>query len=216
VAALFAATADELKQTNISQPVEFLVVDEKNNPIEFSVFSLFAGIKMPKIISDSLDGFSLYFYSDSGNIRIGAAVRIKEGKDITKAISLEEKRLVADLSPLQIEKAEAPKGKVFAGSIYRDVAIRYMNLNEQITTSVDYAFMDKQLIIGTSKNTMRAILDKMIQNKENAANMINIQPASPITESSTTTSTTVVTTPDMETTSTTIISSGAENNTTGQ
>jgi hypothetical protein len=193
VAALFSDTVDKLEQANISQPAEFLVVDEKNNPIDFASFSLFSGIKLPKTISDSLSGFSLYFYSDNGAARIGVAIKIKEGSDITKAVFQEEQNLASDLDPLQIEKAAMPQGKVFSSSIYKSVTIRYVNLNDQVTNSIDYAFMDKQWIIGTSKNSMHAILDKMINDKENATSALPIEESTTITSStSTTTSTTII------------------------
>jgi hypothetical protein len=206
MAALFAETAGELVKANISQPVEFLVVDEKNNPIEFAVFSLFSGIKMPKAITDNLNSFSIYFYSDSGVSRAGLVAKITEGKDISKVITQEEKNLVADLGSLQLEKIIVPEGKVFSSSTYRDVAIRYMNLNDQNTFSLDYAITDGQLIIGTSKNTMRAILDKLIQNKENAAT--NAAQSASQSEESTTTTTTDTTTTTIPTT--------AENSESGQ
>ncbi|MDO8529743.1 MAG: hypothetical protein Q7S18_03680 [bacterium] len=153
----------EIKNLEIAKPVEFIAVDERNNPISFSIFAVLGNIKLSSNLLKALDdNFSLYIYSDEGNIRLGLVVDTKDQKQANLIIKNEESKLVGELSSLLIEGFATPKGKiVFKDNIRSEVAIRYFNLIDDHTLSVDYAFLNSKLLIGTSKNTMWSIIDKV-------------------------------------------------------
>ena len=160
---LFSVTAKDILAEGINVPVEFVAVDENNNPISFQIFANVTGIKLPNSIMDNLGDFLIYFYSDTGNMRIGMKIKIKENSSASSIINLigkEEKNLPDNLSSILLDPMVPDKGKIFKNGIYKNFAIRYMNLDAQETISVDYAITDNLWLIGTSKNTIRAILDK--------------------------------------------------------
>ncbi len=159
--------ATEVKDSGIAKPIEFVVTDSNNNPIAFHIFATNAGIQLPSALLSDLDEvFSLYYYNDQGNIRLGLAVDLKDKNKLTAEISKEEKTLAKDLNPLFLGNSIDEKQAAFSTGSYKNISIRYVNLDVNETISVDYAVTDKQLIIGTSKNTARVILDKIGQGME--------------------------------------------------
>lgn len=154
---------EEVKAIPSKKPIEFIVTDEKNNPVSFSAFCVLSGIKLSgDLLKDLDDGFSLYLYSDSGNVKLGLATGAKEKEKIVPVIAKEELNLIQELMPLFLEDATMPKDKVvFNDNNYSGIAIRYFNLDRKGDFAIDYAFINEKLIFATSKNTMFAILDKI-------------------------------------------------------
>lgn len=153
----------EIKNLGIAKPVEFVAVDERNNPIAFSIFAVISKIKLSSDLLKTLDDtFSLYIYSDAGNIRLSLAVNAKDSKQAALIMKSEESKFIDELSSLFIEGFAIPKGKmVFKDNSHSEVSIRYFNLVGDHTLSIDYAFLNDKLLIGTSKNTMWATIDKL-------------------------------------------------------
>jgi len=78
-------------------------------------------------------------------------------------IKAEELKLVEELYPLFLEDVVIPKEKmVFKDNNYKGVDIRYFNLTPDQQTTIDYALTKNQLIIGMSKNTAWAVIDKVL------------------------------------------------------
>lgn len=160
---LLVKTASNIESQQITAPLEFIVTDKNNNPVSFVDFTAQAGIKLPASILGLFDkDFSIYFYEDNGNMRLGLSVSLKDAVSAKGLFQQEEKNLYSDFSPLYIEAVpSSPIKTVFATSTYNDYSIRYMNVDAGLTTSVDYTIGKSQFILGTSKQTMRAILDKI-------------------------------------------------------
>ena len=75
----------------------------------------------------------------------------------------EEPNLVSEISPLFLDTSfTAPKAVSFNSSNYANTQIYYLNLAtmQNQPLSIDYTIFNKKLIIGTSKMTLRSILDK--------------------------------------------------------
>lgn len=161
--ATFLKVGEEIKNSTSKKPIEFIITDEKNNPVSFPAFCVLSGIKFSSdLLKDLNNNFSLYFYSDSGNIRLGIAISAKEKEKLSPIVKKEELNLIQELAPLFLEKVITTKEKVvFEDNNYSGIAIRYFNLDEKMTYSIDYAFIGDQLIFATSKNTTWAILDKI-------------------------------------------------------
>ncbi len=160
---LILKTAAEVKETGIGAPIEFVVVDQNNNPISLSIFSILSGLKLAPVLDDLEESFSLFVYLDSENPRMGAAADFKDKSRVALAMTAKEKALVGDVSFLFL--GENPKKTKGAFSVNNDKSfpIRYLNIDADAAglLSVDYSLTDKQLIIATSKNAMWAILDKV-------------------------------------------------------
>ncbi|MCX6765415.1 MAG: hypothetical protein NT136_00350 [Candidatus Moranbacteria bacterium] len=156
-----AQTASEIKKSETTSPIEFIITDSNNNPIVFHIFAVLSGLKLSPVLSNLGEEFSLFFYPDSENVRIGIAADLKDKGRATAAMKNQEKTLINDLSFLFLDAVPQEKDKLFQSSTYKDFSIRYANLNPEESLSIDYAVTADQLVIGTSKNTIRAILDKI-------------------------------------------------------
>lgn len=161
---LFVKTAAEVKESESASPAEFILSDTNNNPVAFPIFAITSGINLPpNVLSNLEENFSLYFYNDEGNSRLGLAVKLKDREKINSEIALEEKNLVNDLSLFFMDNAVEEKNKTFSSSQHGDFQIRYVNLNQANNLSLDYAVTENYLVIGTSKNTLRAVLEELTQ-----------------------------------------------------
>ncbi len=160
---LLIKTAAEVKETGISAPIEFVVVDQNNNPISLSIFSILSGLKLAPVLDNLEEGFSLLICLDSENSRMGLAADLKDKPKVTSAMTTKEKTLVNDVSFLLLGEIPQKTKGAFSINDSKSFPIRYLNIDASAegSLSVDYSLTDKQLIIATSKNTMWAILDKV-------------------------------------------------------
>ena len=162
ISQLLIQTASEIKEFKSDEPFEFIVTDANNNPLSFSIFAYLSKINLSSETLNSLgESFSLYFYTDNENVRLGIAVDIQDTEAIVSEMSGEESVLVSGLQPLFLDDSFSETGKTFNTGQYKNFQIRYINLNEENTLSVDYSIVENQLAIGTSKNTTRAIIDRV-------------------------------------------------------
>ena len=159
-----AQTASEIKNLGIKEPVEFILTNSERAPVYFSVFKTLSGIKLSDNLMKALgNSFSFFAYNDSGNIRMALLIEVQDQARVLSFIRTEEPKLLAELAPLFFEGAPSPKGKIeFKDNNYKGVDIRYFNLTDDHSTSIDYAFANGKLIIGTSKNSMWAAVDKVL------------------------------------------------------
>lgn len=157
-----SAIALELKEMTPSTAYEFLIVDKENNPIDFSVFAKNLNLTLSQNLISSLEkDFSFFIYNDNGNIRTGFSVSMKDRIGLSKLMILQEKTLASDLSSLFLgAKPEQSSVSAFKDNSYNSYATRYLNLNTQEKLSIDYALTEDKLVLGTSMETMRAIIDK--------------------------------------------------------
>jgi hypothetical protein len=170
---LIKKLTQELKAEPTQAPYEFIVVDNNNNSIAFAIFAVAINLNLSSEVLSSLgEDFSVFFYNDNDNMRLALAINIVKPENIITALKKQEKTFITDASTLFLdEKPEITTG-LFSESDYKNQKIRFFNTNKQIALSIDYSLLDKKLIITTSKNTMRIVLDKLITNSVN--NIINI------------------------------------------
>lgn len=159
---LLSKKAAEISSLQITNPIEFVITDKNNNPISFPIFALTAKINLSQELLQNLEEkFSLYMFPDNNATKIGLAIDVKN-KDIvlTKMLG-EEKNLPSALSFLFLDtKPTITKEVLFKDNTFNNFSIRYFNLEENTNSSIDYTITDKQILIGTSKNTLRAIVEK--------------------------------------------------------
>ncbi len=154
---------EQVSQAAITLPVEFMVVDKQNNPISFQDFAQKLGLNFPTaIISQLGTDFSLYIYNDNNQIRLGLVVVIQKSELLKKLFLTEEKTLPQDLQSLFLTTQYTLKEKTsFNDSQYKDYSIRYDNVISPEILSVDYTITKNNLIIGTTKKTIRVIIDAL-------------------------------------------------------
>ena len=157
-----SSAANERKQTKSQVPYEFIIVDSNNNPISFSNFASAAKMTLnPTLISALSNTFSIFLYNDNQTIKAGITIEIRDKNLVTTELEKQEKTFIPSLTPLFLgEKAETLTGS-FGASTYNNIAVKYLNVNAAKNLSIDYAILNSQLAIGTSKNTLRGIIDKI-------------------------------------------------------
>jgi hypothetical protein len=151
----------EIKQISPLKPIEFTIVDSNNNPIAFSRFLTLAKIELPKTLVSNLDeSFSIYYYLDGSTIRTGLQISSKSKVATISEMKNAEKNILTKLSLFYL--GEEPLSKeTFKDGSYNSYAIRYNNINLTTGASFDYTVTDKYLLIGTSENTLKKIIDKI-------------------------------------------------------
>jgi len=155
---------EELKSMPESQtPYEFIVVDVNNNPVTFPIFANAAKLGLSaSALSNLGESFSLFIYNDAENWRLSFAADTTKKDALAAVLLKQEKTLITDTSFLFLdEKPEIITG-LFRDSKYKGASIRFFNVNSQITMSIDYSIVNNKLIVATSKNTIRAIIDQLI------------------------------------------------------
>ena len=170
IKAILQNNIKELKDSKIVSAVEFVIVDMENKPIKFSSFAEKFGIVFPKSIMSSLkDVFSLFIYNDNENYRLGFTIERTESPGLQKLMLAEEPKLPTDLNPIFLDIAYSSDAKKkFSTSNYDNFLIRYNNIVSPEYLSVDYAFSESKLILGTTKITIRAVIDKISGEKPEA------------------------------------------------
>lgn len=167
-----AATSDSIKQTlsdyankvkfsNITTPVEFVVTDETNAPIDFDKFATLAGLTLPDGLLGTLDkSFSLFFFNDDSNMKIGLAINTLNQAKSKTAMLAEEPNLAKALTPLLLASNYTLNNTPFGEATYKTSAVRYQNIISAKELSIDYTFYNGQLMIGTTQKTLEAMIDK--------------------------------------------------------
>jgi hypothetical protein len=161
-----STVANEIKDKNNALVYEFTVVDSNNNPIAFPIFATAAKLNLaPTLLSSLGEDFSLFIYNDNDNIRTGLSIAISRANILAAELQKQEKTFVADASFLFLDAKPETSTGIFTITDYKNTALHYLNVNPQKNLSIDYAIVDSQLIIATSKNTGRALLDKLFKEK---------------------------------------------------
>ncbi len=110
------------------------------------------------------ENFSIFFFLDGTEPRMGLQVTIKEKEAFTTALSTAEGTLPKTLEPFFLDKTTAPKtGLVFRSGVYQEQPVRYTNVDPAMNLSVDYAMRGHIWLMGTSQNTLRMLLDQEMQ-----------------------------------------------------
>ena len=164
--------AKKIPDLQISTPVEFLVTDDQNNPISFGKFASAYGLALnPDIMNNLGDKFSLFLYNDTGKVRLGLAVDSKDIAEINlkKALTQGEPDMAKNVEPLFLSTEYTLENKAFATSYYNGAEIRYENITFPEDLSVDYTIFRDKLIIGTTRLTLRSIIDSYAKTADTAS-----------------------------------------------
>ena len=150
-----------MKTGNIIQPIEFLVTDQNNNPLAFNRFAFLLKLDLASDVAALVnETFSLYIYNDDSHARLGLILTFKDAPAAARALAKTETALPYAFRNLVLEpNISVSKIIPFRSSTYNQVAVRFANVNADQNISFDYALDGNQWFIGTSKNTLRAILD---------------------------------------------------------
>jgi hypothetical protein len=178
------AVLTQVSQEGYTAPVEFVLTDVQNKPTGFKAFSSLANLKLSSSLLDLLgDNFSLFVYNETAGPRIGLTIETKNSASLEKILLQEEKMLADGLNPIFFENTY-DKTKPFESTDYSGAKIHYQNIISPDILSIDYAIYQNKLLFGTTRATMRAIIDRLNSTKEEVAPKIDPQliPIPPVPE----------------------------------
>ena len=160
------SAGQKIKDGGIQQPIAFQITDEHHNPVSFFIFTKWFSLGlMPEIIASLDETFTLYLYNDSGTIHAGLDIKSKEVAQTTVLLSKDEPTLAKSMATLFLnDKVLPPANAQFGSGSYNGTTTRYFNFSipetpSSASLSLDYALVNQHLIIATSKQTNRAIID---------------------------------------------------------
>ncbi|OGI28877.1 MAG: hypothetical protein A2288_02860 [Candidatus Moranbacteria bacterium RIFOXYA12_FULL_44_15] len=157
---IFIQYGAKIKEQNLVTPIEFIIADENNNPIDFKAFSAALGMNISQEISSRLgENFSLFLYNEDDVVKSGLSISSIEDKGLERAVLLEEKNIAHSLEPIFLSNNYTIIDKEFSSSSHGDAKIRFMNIISPEDLSVDWTVYKNKLMIGTTKMTLRSIID---------------------------------------------------------
>lgn len=107
------------------------------------------------------ENYTLFFYSQAEGNRLGLIIAMKEDS-LDLVLRFWEETMKTDLKPLHLGLKDQPVAtEEFLDNIYQGVAIRYINFPYP-DLSIDYAIIDNQLIIATSRESIYAVIDALL------------------------------------------------------
>lgn len=152
-----------IAQAKIATPVEFVVSDQNNNPLTFKVFAKQMELTLSQNLLNQLgDKFSLfvYYHAQDNDYRTGLAIDIKSAGSLKNILKNEEAKFISEIEPIYILSfGQSSNDTPYKGSLYNGVEIRYKNIQDPESLSLDYAIFNDKLVIGTTKMTFRSIID---------------------------------------------------------
>ncbi|MFA5961431.1 MAG: hypothetical protein WC848_01970 [Parcubacteria group bacterium] len=147
---------------NYTAPIEFIVTDAQNKPLNFKTFSDLMGLKFsPALMALLGDKFSLYIHNDASMPKIGLSIESRDNINLAKVLLQEEKDLADEVNPLFFTQNSYDNTRPFLSTTYSGVNIRYQNIISPDNLSIDYSFYGNNLYLGVTKATMFAIIDKI-------------------------------------------------------
>jgi hypothetical protein len=152
---------EKIVTAQMSKPIEFLLTDKNNNPIAFSRFAYLMKLAFPEgLLSTFGESFSFFAYNDDGHVRTGLALNFTDSLAGKKLIAQNEKILPTIFRTVLLNGTSLPREIVFHSGVYNSEPVRFVNINAAENISFDFVVRDSGVFIGTSKETLRAILDK--------------------------------------------------------
>lgn len=157
--------AKKMQEADMRVPVRFTVTDKNNTPIAFFIFASVFNLGLSGDLLNSLgNDFSLYLYLDNGAPRLGLVVTYKDAESARALLKSSERTLPISLKNLFLEEElPAVSDATFGNGLYESVPTRFFNFDTPEPLSIDYAFMRDYLIIGTSRDTARALIDEVLK-----------------------------------------------------
>jgi len=153
----FSASASE------SDLIEVKIVGKDGQSVGKKDFFSGIGVVAPDPVLMKLsEDYSLFAKKESGSVKLGFVFKSVTSSGLASEMKSWEPTLPTDLSPLYVGQALTGKG-TFSSSRYKNADIRYLNFSSPTDTSLDYSVISNFLVIGSSKGTIRSILDYMSQ-----------------------------------------------------
>jgi hypothetical protein len=159
--------SDFLVSASENSLIETRPVDKNNQQISAKDFMALSSLNLPETIAQKLssDNYGLFLKKENSEIRTGLVFKLSSLADLTNELLLEEKNFPSRISFLYLDQKPASAEPMFNSSKYKNADIRYYNFPSPPNASLDYSVISGKdasyLILATSKETLRSILDYM-------------------------------------------------------
>ncbi len=116
----------------------------------------------PYVLSEFKNNYTLVLYGQEENEkRFGLIIETNNSNNLKEQLRFWEKTMVENLYNLFLGKQPTiPANKNFVDSEYNRVSIRFINFPNP-DVSIDYAVLNNLFILSTSKESIRAIIDRI-------------------------------------------------------
>ncbi len=152
----FASTAAE------NDLAEVKILDKNNQPVAKKDFLAGFGLTIPETVTGKLsEDFSLFAKKEQGAVKLGLVFKTVTSANLASEMQNWEPTLLTDLNSLYLVQTSPSATTAFNSAKYKNADIRYFNFSSPVDTSLDYSVISNFLVIGTSKDSVRSILDYM-------------------------------------------------------
>jgi hypothetical protein len=146
---------------------EAKLLDKDNQPISkdnfFTELIGLAGGAPNGVTMKLSEDYSLFAKKEGGTVKLGLVFKTVTSSGLADEMKNWEPTIALDLGSLYLGQAPSPSQAAFNSSRYKNADIRYFNFSSPADTSLDYSVISNFLVIGSSKDTTRDILDYMSQ-----------------------------------------------------
>jgi len=144
--------------------IEAKVINKDNQPIGKKDFLSGFGLTIPETVLTKIsESYSIFLKKEDGIAKLGVVFKTVTSSGLDEEMKKWESNMVTGLNSLYLEKVPVPAETAFNSSQYKNADIRYFNFSSPLNFSLDYSIISNFLVIGTSKDSMRSILDYMAE-----------------------------------------------------
>ena len=145
-----------------------LIKQTEKEYADFDSFITISGIDIPENIQNVIatssvngDNYNLFLHNNGEENRMGLVINMGQSLDLIENLKDWENTIIDSIKPLIFKDGNLePATEEFQDNIYKEIAMRYINLPIS-DLSIDYAIINNKLIITTSKDSMYAIIDAL-------------------------------------------------------
>jgi flagellar basal body-associated protein FliL len=154
----------EASENNLS---EARLVGKDNQQLPVKDFISVSLLNLPETVTQrfSSDDYSLFLKKENGEVRAGIVFALSDPTSVPEELLGQEKNLSSQIKFLYLNQTLPGIEPVFSSSKYKNADIRYYNFSSPLNTSLDYSVIKGKtggyLIMATSKETIRSIMDYM-------------------------------------------------------
>jgi hypothetical protein len=162
IKAALKKNADDVVNSNIQEAIEFNIINPKNESVKFEIFSDKVEMKLPASVLYNLNSdFKIFAYNDNQTPFLGLAIASKDSAKLSEVLVGEELNLASSLEFFYFTSGYDPESKTFAPDSYGGAEIRSLEINSNEKLSLNYSLYKNYLLIGTSKMTLRSMIDHL-------------------------------------------------------
>lgn len=169
--------ATNLPEQDISTPISFLVTDAAGTPLSFRSFAFLTDMDLPEnVLTASGDGFEVYAIPDGNQVRFGIGFDVRSDQQEVMRAGMREAEPTLSATFTNLYNSLTPQltETIYGDNVYGDHTVRFTNLTEDETLSIDYTVTEARVFVGTTKESQRIILDQYAQKVETEEEILNI------------------------------------------